>query len=409
MADDQTRPQEDTPGMILNDLPAEVAGLLSETLDVNATDVHVDPVGPDAFRICYRVDGVIQPKTRLNRRQGQHLVNQVKVAAEFSPDRTFTPLEGSITLKADDKELEIRVTTMPTTRGEALHLRVLSAPEEVLKPAELGLPDSALTIVRETLKRPEGLILISGPTGAGKTMTLYSLASFLKLDSMIAVSVEDPVEYDLPYVRQVETDAEHDFSMQQALKSVLRMDPDIILLGEIRDTPSAMAAVRAAASGRFVLATTHARDAAMAVESLQHLSVPRHLLGSTLRMITSQSLVRRVCTACGGEREPEEEEKAWFADAGLKAPDKVPVPEGCDQCHHIGYKGRIGVFQVATFNRALQNLVSRGKAAEAIRKELARQEVPTVNRDALGKVAAGITSMEEIRDLHVPGRGQPEG
>jgi type II secretory ATPase GspE/PulE/Tfp pilus assembly ATPase PilB-like protein len=298
---------------------------------------------------------------------------------------------------------EIRVTIMPTTRQEAVHLRMLSPPAEILKPTELGMPETALDSIRETLTQPEGLILISGPTGAGKTMTLYSLASFLKLESLIAVSVEDPVEYDLGYVRQVQADQEHGLFMQTALRSVLRMDPDIILIGEIRDTASAVTAVRAAASGRFVLATLHARDTALALEACHYYSIPRHLLGSTLQMVISQVLVRKVCHACADQREPTSDERELFSSQGLTPPARVPVPKGCDTCHHFGYLGQTGIFEVVVFDHAMGAAISRAQGAEAIRSMLAQEDIPTLRRAALNKVAQGITTLEEINDLHFPG------
>jgi type II secretory ATPase GspE/PulE/Tfp pilus assembly ATPase PilB-like protein len=267
----------------------------------------------------------------------------------------------------------------------------------------LGLSETALSLIRETLKRSEGLILISGPTGAGKTMTLYSLASFLDLHSLIAVSVEDPVEFDLRYVRQIQADPEHRLSMPEALKTVLRMDPDIILIGEIRDAQSAIAAVRAAASGRFVLATLHATDVALAVEACQYFSVPRHLLGSALRLVTSQALVRRVCGECADRRRPSDEEREMFQAEGVEVPACVPRARGCEKCHDFGYSGRTGVFEVVALDHDMTSAISRSHGMDALRKMIARKNAVSLRQDALSKVAAGITTIEEVLDLHFPG------
>jgi type II secretory ATPase GspE/PulE/Tfp pilus assembly ATPase PilB-like protein len=386
-----------------HELPTLVSALLSEALDLNATDIHVDPAGLDAYRVCFRVDGVIHPKSEIPADEGHRLVNQIKVAAEFPPERAFAPLENRIALGDGGKGHEARVTVLPTTKREAVHLRILSPPAEVLRPTQLGLSEAALSRIRQTLKRPEGLILISGPTGAGKTMTLYSLASFLDLQSLIAVSVEDPVEFDLPYVRQVQAHPEHGLTMPQALKTVLRMDPDIILIGEIRDAQSAIAAVRAGASGRFVLATLHATDVALAVEACQYFSVPRHLLGSALRLVTSQALVRRVCGECADQRPLSDEEHELFEAEGLDVPSLVPKARGCAKCHDFGYRGRTGVFQVVALDREMAAAVSGAHAAESLREMIAGSETPSVRRDALAKVAAGVTTIEEVQDLHFPG------
>ena len=265
------------------------------------------------------------------------------------------------------------------------------------------MSDGALDAVRETFAQPEGLILITGPTGAGKTMTLYSLASFLDLESMIAISVEDPVEYDLPNIRQIQADPEHGMAIPAALKAMLRMDPDILLVGEIRDAQSAQTAVRAAASGRFVLATLHAREIGLALETCHHYSVPRHLLGSTLRLVTSQALVRRVCGACAGKREPTDAEAGQFQDRGLDVPDHLPVPKGCGACHDFGYSGRVGVFEVVQIDRETGRRLSQRRVAENMREALDRTEKTSLPREALQKVAAGVTTMEEIHHLYVPG------
>jgi type IV pilus assembly protein PilB len=177
-----------------------------------------------------------------------------------------------------------------------------------------------------------------------------------------------------------------------------------MLVGEIRDAPSAITAVRAAAAGRFVLATLHARDAALAVEACQYFSVPRHLLGSTLRMIISQALVRRVCGECAELRAPTEKERGMFAAEGLEPPDRVPVPRGCATCHGFGYKGRIGIFEVVAFDRPMGDAVARGHGTDMLRGILAEKEAPSLRQDALSKVAEGITSIDEILNLHVPGQ-----
>ncbi len=390
-------------GKARDELPALVSALLSDALKMNASDVHVDPVGGDAYRICFRVDGVIHPKAEVPTEEGRHLVNQIKVAAQFAPGRVFGPLENRIALGDGEAAHEVRVTILPTTRREAAHLRILSPPAEILRPTELGLSEAALSVVRQTLKRPEGLILISGPTGAGKTMTLYSLASFLDLKSMIAASIEDPVEFDLRYVRQVQAGPEHELSMAVALKTVLRMDPDIIMIGEIRDAQSAIAAVRAGAAGRFVLATLHGADAALAVEACQYFSVPRHLLGSALRLVISQTLVRRVCRKCAEPRPPSDEERELFRAEGLDVPSGVPGLRGCETCHDLGYSGRTGIFQVVALDGEMASAVSRARATDVFRELIRDRKTPSLRQDALSKVAAGVTTVEEVQDLHSPG------
>lgn len=388
------------------ELPEQVGDVIRSALEQHATDIHIDPVSATVYRICFRVDGVIQPQDELSRESGRHLINQIKVAAQCTPDRIFSAIESRIPLTADAEQREVRVTILPTTKREAAHLRILSPPSEVLRPSQLGLSEEAIRLIQQTLKRPEGLILITGSTGAGKTMTLYSLATFLDLQRMIAVSVEDPVEYDLPYVRQVQADPDNGLSMPEALKTVLRMDPDIILVGEVRDEQSAVAAVRAGASGRFVLATMHATDPSLAIETCHYYAVPRHLLGSSIRLIVSQALVRRVCQACAKHRWPTDEEREMFLAEDLAVPGSVPVSVGCEKCHGLGYIGRIGVFQVVAIDRNLSAAISKPNGAEEFRNMVEEGKIASLGKDALTKVASGITTMEEVQDMHFPGESE---
>lgn len=384
-------------------LPPQVSGVLAHALELGATDVHLDPIGHGVVRLCYRVDGVVQPHAELPAGEGRQLINQIKVAAQFTPDAVFHPMENRLAFGSEERHREVRVTVTPTTRREAVHLRLLTPPDEIMNLSSLGIGDRGLERIRTGLHQPEGLVLISGPTGSGKTMTLYSLVSQLELHSAIAISIEDPVEYDLPYVRQIQADEEHGLTMLEGLKTALRMDPDILMVGEIRDAQSATTAVRAAASGRFVLATLHARDAALAVEACKYLSVPRHMLGSTLRMIIAQNLVRRLCSKCASRRKPSKEEKELFKDEVMKLPSDVPAPEGCDACHDIGYRGRIGVFEIIPTDAEISRLITNGASADDLRALIRSREHPSLRRDALRKVAEGITSMDEVRDLHFPG------
>lgn len=383
--------------------PEMVSALLRDALQARATDAHIDTEA-EGIRICFRVDGVIQRDQQLSPEQGRHLLNQIKVAARMSPNRLQGPREGRLAWRRDGEPVDVRVTLTPTVSGEAAHLRLLSQRSAVLRPDELGLSESALDTIRKALRQPEGLALIAGPTGAGKTMTLYSLVSLLRVESVIAGSIEDPVEFDLPHVRQVQVDPDRGFTMAEGLRSMLRMDPDILLVGEIRGESSALTVVRAAASGRFVLATLHARDMALAIAACHLYGVPPHLLGTTLRLVISQKLVRRVCPKCVGRRRPTAAERDLFTAENLPAPKQVPAIRGCPACRNFGYRGRTGVFEVVPTDETLRRAIAQNRPDHELRQILDRRGLGSLRQDALSKVRAGVTSVEEVMDLSLPGK-----
>ena len=373
--------------------PGKVRQLLADAANARATDIHVDPVN-DGFRIAFRVDGILQGHGRLGAEDGRHLLNQIKVAAQFTPDRTFKPLEGRLTRAAEASTPDVRLTLIPTVAGEAAHLRLLETSSDFLQASELGLSQVDLDSVRRALRQREGLILITGPTGSGKTMTLYALASLLDLEHALAASIEDPVEFDLENVRQIQVDPSHDLTMALGLRTLLRSDPDILLVGEIRDEASAVTAVRAAASGRFVLATLHARDIPLAVQSCRYYGVPRHLLGNTLQMVVNQDLVRRLCTQCARPRKPSDEEKKQFEAMDLAVPDQVFDATGCEACHAYGYVGRIGIFDTLPIHDRLRSAIARAASMDDVRKAFDDRTGGLLG-DALAKAAAGTTSVRE--------------
>lgn len=392
-----------------DDLPALIRDLVTDGLHDRATDIHVDPV-EDGFRTCYRVDGMIHCKRNLSVEDGTHLVNQIKVAAQFRTDRIMKPMENRI-LWDDGRggARSIRVTLVPVTGSEAAHLRILSPPKETLTAHQLGMTDHQLEIVRNCITQPEGLILVTGPTGAGKTMTMYALVSLLHLESSIAASVEDPVEYSLPYVRQVQVDTHHGLTMHEGLRALLRMDPDVILVGETRDSRSAVTVAQAASSGRFVLTTVHSRDALSAIETMHYLSVPHHMLGNTLRLVVGQDLVRKLCDRCATPRELREHEAALFQAEGVQPPDTVKDPVGCDACRNYGYLGRTGIFQVIEIDEDMSAAIAGGKGTHRLRRMIRARGVPSLLADAYEKVACGVTSMTEVASLYSAVSGEEPG
>jgi type II secretory ATPase GspE/PulE/Tfp pilus assembly ATPase PilB-like protein len=242
-------------------------------------------------------------------------------------------------------------------------------------------------------------VLVTGQTGAGKTTTLYTLASALDLRTSVAVSIEDPVEFNLPCLRQLEVDEKHGLTMPEGLRSLLRTDPDIIVVGEIRDDESAITTARAALADQLVLATIHAKSISHAVETLHYMSVPYYILGSVLRMIINQKLARKLCKDCSRGRPPTQDEKKIFTDAAIDPPCEIFDSVGCDSCHHYGYQGQVGIFEMVVINDDDAQAICSGLEHQKLKQHFSEKGIKPILSDGLQKVADGITSIDEINRI----------
>ncbi len=381
------------------ELPEPLRGFLERAIDERSTDLHFDE-WEDGALVRFRVDGAVHVKERLTRGQADRVINQVRVAAELDIDTVRAPVEGHFRVRSGDRERNVRVTLVPTaSRTHSAHLRLLTAPEDWRDIRRLGLAERDLEAIESAMRNPHGLVLAAGLTGSGKTTTLYALACLGEREQRIVVSIEDPVEFDLPRVRQLEVNESQGLTMEAGLRALLRMDPDILIIGEVRDRDSATIAAQAAMAGRLVLATVHGRDAAAAVESLHYLTVPNYVIGGALRLVIGQSLVRRVCEQCASTRPPAEYERALFKRARVPVPDAVREAAGCTDCNGYGYRGRIGVFEVVPIDDELGHWIARGQPQHAIRERFAAVSHGTIAADALRKAAAGLTSVREAMPL----------
>ena len=360
-----------------------------------ATDVHLHCV-KDGVRVLYRVDGIVHPRIVLSHAEGHKLLNQLKGAAGLDAVRSFCPKEGQIVWSHQDVKCDIRVTVTPVQERESAHLRLLSMDTERWDVSQLGLSDRDRQRISDSLYGHSGLVLITGGTGSGKTTSMYSLAATMELDASTTYSIEDPVEFKLPFAQQIEVDERHGLTMHEGLRTILRMDPDLIMVGEIRDRDSAVVAARAALSGKLVLATIHAQSAAGAVDSLHYLGVPHHIIGSSLRMVMAQTLVRRLCPSCSQQRGLSPEEKDLFDRFDIAAPEQMHVAQGCPTCNSYGYRGRIGLFEVAPLEESLRSVISQGAHHHDIALQMEQQGIRSLIHDGLGKVADGITSLDEL-------------
>ena len=376
-------------------LPEPLAGILAAAVAQGATDIHVDTWGDSAL-LRFRVDAVIREQDPLDIEQARRLFNQLKIAANLEFEATRRPQEGQFRWSDGERVRDIRVTLIPEApRNESAHLRVLTQPDDWLHMEHLGLLPEQLDAVRKVMSWPHGLVLIAGPTGSGKTTTMYALTDLEDLRGQVAVSIEDPIEFDLPFVRQLEVDEKRGITMKEGLRTLLRMDADVLMIGEIRDADSAIVAARAALAGRLVLATIHARDAAAAVAAMRYLGVPAYVLASSLRAVFSQILVRKLCEHCATARPLNAAERSWYEQEGLSVPKEVRYENGCSHCGQSGFRGRTGVFQVGDLNQSHSAWLAGDPPEHEIRERLSGEGIQPLRAQVLRRVADGATSLRE--------------
>ncbi len=374
--------------------------LLEQAAAERATDVHLYPV-EQGLEVRLRVDGRMQDHCRLSEETGHHVLQQLKVMADLDISDPFHPQEGRAHSAAGLPGYEIRVTTVPVVGGDSAALRLLRR-DRLLRPIEsLGLSARALKGVQQMLRPAggEGVVLITGPANSGKTTTAYSMVHALDDGHRNIVTIEDPPEYRIPSFRQLAPSPRHHISMTKGLRTLLRMDPDIILVGEIRDVEAAEIAMRAASSGKFVFTTLHTRDVASTITALRDLKIDNRSLAGNLTGIISQRLVRRLCEHCRRQVPVDEEAATVFAEAGLTSPEHIYSATGCEHCQESGYRERIGVFEAVPPNSDLRQAIEEGVSEDDLRRLIREQGVPTLASDALDKVREGVTSLAEARGM----------
>jgi len=389
----------DLPDPPPDDLPQMLRDLIAHAAQSRATDIHLD-AWQNGAAVRLRIDGRVQPYQELSPEQTRRLINQVRVAAGLDIDAVHASQEGHLRWRGPDRTIDLRVTDTPTApEDRAVHLRMLTAPGEAKAIDELGLRDPQLDRLMAQIAHQQGLTLIAGPTGAGKTTTLYALLESNDLSRKVAIAIEEPAEIDLPYVRQIEVDEHVGRDMAAGLRLALRMDPDLLGVGEVRDAASARIAARAAQSGKSVLATIHGRDAASAIIAMHYLGVPYAVLASAVRTVMAQTLVRRLCTECRRPRDLHKEEREALDRHEVEAPEQVYEAVGCQRCREIGYRGRRGVFQIATLDTEASAKLAKGPRETELRAILRERGAEPLAIEALRTVAAGQTSFAEVAHL----------
>jgi type II secretory ATPase GspE/PulE/Tfp pilus assembly ATPase PilB-like protein len=369
--------------------------IISTALRERASDIHLVPF-ENTLQLRYRVDGLLQEKPPPPKQLHAALVSRIKIMGDMNIAERFMPQDGHIQINHRGARVDIRVGTMPTIYGESLVMRLLEKNTKVSTTEELGLDAKRAALLARLVEKPHGLFLTTGPTGSGKTTTLYSILQSIYTPELKILTIEDPVEYELPGVAQIPVRPNRNFTFANGLRAILRQDPDVVMVGEIRDTETAEIAIRAALTGHQVFSTLHTNDATGAITRLLDMGVEAFLIASSLEGVLAQRLVRRICPDCRVESpvSPVMRDKVE-ALGGRKIEGVFYSGKGCEECRDTGYRGRIGIFELLSLTPELKDMILR-KCSNADLKSAAQKDMMTMHQDALQKAAAGITSLEEI-------------
>jgi general secretion pathway protein E len=372
-----------------------VNALLLQALRERASDLHFEPYEARAV-VRFRVDGVLRDVFEPPRALHAALVSRLKIMASLDIAEKRLPQDGRISLKLGDKSVDVRVSTLPTGSGERVVLRLLDKESAQLDLAALGLADDTRASIDALIHEPHGIVLVTGPTGSGKTTTLYAALSRLPRDAVNMMTVEDPIEYALDGVAQTQVNARVDLTFARALRAILRQDPDVVMIGEIRDLETAQIAVQASLTGHLVLATLHTNDAASAVTRIADMGVEPYLLATSLLGVLAQRLVRTLCPACRAAQAPSPAEAKLMAESGLASLATIYHPQGCDACNDTGYRGRTGIYELIVVDATLRRLIHDGAGEIALRDAARKAGMRTLRRDGGRWLADGTTSLEEL-------------
>ncbi|WP_297540624.1 GspE/PulE family protein [Roseovarius sp.] len=367
--------------------------LLRRAVRAGASDLHVEP-HENGLRARMRVDGMLQSVLDRQDLPVRRVVSRLKVMAGLDISETRLPQDGHISLRLGGRAIDVRVSTLPGNYGERVVMRVLDRSAGLMPLDQLGLRADQIEVLERMAARPNGIILATGPTGSGKTTTLYSLLQLANDEIRNILTAEDPIEYDLPGISQSQINAEIGMTFAAGLRAALRQDPDIILVGEIRDQETASVAAQASLTGHLVFSSLHANGSVGAVVRLRDLGLDDFLIAATLRGVIAQRLLRQLCTTCRRAAPPTADEAAHFRAAGMAIPDTIHHPVGCSSCNGTGYAGRVGVFEILEVSEALRAAIDKGQS-EMEMKRVALAPDQTLFGQSLHQVAAGKTSLAE--------------
>jgi general secretion pathway protein E len=384
----------------LKDLASEapiirlVNHLFARALDLNASDIHFEP-NESYLDIRCRVDGIMTRIERLPIKIHTGVASRLKLMAKLDIGEKRLPQDGRIDYQFGSKHLDMRVSTLPGVHGESVVLRILDRSDTEVDLQQLGMPEQVLQSYQKIITQPHGMILITGPTGSGKTTTLYATLEKINNEKQKIITVEDPVEYQLEGVTQIQANASIGLSFAAGLRSIVRQDPDILMVGEIRDHETAEIAIESALTGHLVFSTLHTNDAAGAVTRLQDMGVEGYLISSSLLAIQAQRLVRRVCTDCSNNYELSPDEVIVLETSKDDCPS-IRRGSGCEKCGNTGYRGRVGLYELLRMSDSIRHHIASGADANVIREQAISEGMETLRQDAIEKLKAGLTTPEEV-------------
>ncbi len=369
--------------------------MFSQAVRDNASDIHIEPY-QNSLKIRQRLDGILYDMLSPPKHVQSALISRIKIMANLNIAEKRLPQDGRIELKVGNKDVDIRVSTLPTSFGERVVLRLLDKSSVLITLTELGMPDDRFIPFTEQIKAANGIVLVTGPTGSGKTTTLYAALTSINNTDINIITVEDPVEYRISGIGQVQVNPKINLTFASGLRSIVRQDPDVILIGEIRDTETAEIAIQSALTGHLVFSTLHTNDAASAITRLIDMGVEPFLLSSSINAILAQRLVRIICPHCKEAYTPDEEALLKLGITPETPIQQVYKGRGCAKCHHTGYKGRCGIFELLLMDHEMKHMILTTANANAIKEQAIKNGMITLRQDGAMKVLQGITTIEEV-------------
>jgi general secretion pathway protein E len=370
--------------------------ILSQAVKAGASDIHIEPY-QSRIKIRYRLDGILYDTLTPPKHIQSTLISRIKIMAKLNIAEKRLPQDGRIEIRIGDKNVDIRVSTIPTAFGERVVLRLLDKSNVLLRLSDLGMPEEGLWLFHELIRSPHGIILVTGPTGSGKTTTLYSALSTINNPDINIITIEDPIEYQIEGIGQIQVNPKINLTFANGLRSIVRQDPDVILVGEIRDLETAEIAIQSSLTGHLVFSTLHTNDSASAVTRLIDMGIEPYLVTSSVIAILAQRLVRNVCDECKAPYVPDEESLHNIGIIPDMAEGKIMYKgTGCQSCLNTGYKGRTGIFEMMIMDDSIKNLILKTSDSNAIKRRAIEQGMVTLRQDGVMKMLNGITTVEEV-------------